>query len=159
MTNAQTPIDMTVAYRMARGRNKRVWLQQMLSPDGLDMYDYAPTSRAWTFCAGLEAFADDLAFAGYAIQELQTGPFGRLRIFITGYVPAAAPLLAAIRAKAGGRFGVRFQTTRHCELLAWVEHAAPEVVDAAVAIAPWFTGSTEELFAVAPGIALAPGRR
>ena len=47
----------------------------------------------------------------------------------------------------------RHQTVRHSELLAWVEHTSPEVVSAANTLAPWFTGSFEDLMAVAPGIA------
>lgn len=156
MSQTQTPIDLTVAYRIARGRNQKRWLQQMLSPAGLDLDECAYGTSAWKARTRSEAFVDNFACAGYAIQDVQIDPGEFPRTFITGYVPAAVPLLAAIRGKGG--FAVRYQTVRLCELLAWVEHAAPEVVDAAAAIVPWFTGSLEDLLAVAPGIAQRPGR-
>lgn len=78
---------------------------------------------------------------------------GNRRFVITGYVPAAGPLLAAIRASTGSALSGRHQSVSHCELLAWVERTSAEVVSVATTVAPWFTGSLEDLLAVAPGIA------
>jgi len=101
----------------------------------------------------IDTTADSLALAGYAAQELPLGPLGSRGIVITGYVPAAAPLLAAIRANIGGTLSGPHRTVSHCELLAWVEHTGPEVVSVATTVAQSFMGSLEELLAVAPGIA------
>ena len=154
MSRTQTPIDLSVAYRIARGRNQKLWLEEMLTPAGLhgDVVYSPPLWRR------MHAFLDRLFLAGYVIQRLAFGPLSYGRFVITGYVPAAVPLLALLRADAGNNSSDRPATMRYGELLAWVDHAAPEVVYAASAIAPWFAGSLEELFAVAPGIALRPGR-
>jgi hypothetical protein len=155
MCHTNTPIDLAAAHRIARGKCQRRWLAEMLTPAGLAPHiveDGASFRR-------IEAFADRLALAGYATQlQPMLGPRFYVRIVITGYVPAAAPLLAAIRANTGPLMSPGYQTVSQCEVLAWVEQANPEVVDAAAAIALWFTGSLEELLAVAPGIAQRPGR-
>ena len=155
MCHTKTPIDLAAAERITRGKSQKRWLQEMVTPAGLNPHigeDRASFRR-------IEAFACRLALAGYATQmQLMLGPGFYFRIVITGYVPLAAPLLAAIRANTGTLRSARYQTVSQGDLLAWVEHAAPEVVDAAAAMAPSFTGSLEDLLAVAPGIALAPGR-
>lgn len=155
MGRTQTPIGLSVAERIARGHNQRRWLQEMLTPAGLNPSDGVYSPPLWR---RMRVFIEKLALAGYAIQErpLDAPSYGR--IVITGYVPAAVPLLARLRTEAGNSWSDRPATKRCGELLAWVDHAAPDVVDVAAAMAPWFTGSLEELLAVAPGIAQAPGR-
>jgi len=154
MSQTQNLIDLTVAKQIARGSSQKRWLAEALTPAGLDPTDgkYGGYSRAlWR---RTEAFVDNLALAGYATQELPLGSGGSYRVVITGYVPAAAPLLAALRANPSKIFSGCYGTATHCELLAWVEGASPEDVRAATMLAPWFTGSLEDLLAVAPGVAL-----
>jgi hypothetical protein len=157
MASTHTPIDLTVANRIARGPRQKRWLQQMLTAEGLNPTDgeYGRFSRAlWR---RIDAFTDDLALAGYAVQTLPLGPQGQGWTVITGYVPGAAPLLAAIYAKTCRTLLRQRPTMSHCEVLAWVEQACPEVVSVATSAAPFFLGSLEELFAAAPGIAQGRG--
>ncbi len=150
MTSTHTPIDLTVADRIAKGWVQQRWLEDMLTPAGLDLTGGNGYGRVWR---RIQAFVDNLALAGYTTHEISVVPGYVVRIVITGYVPAAVPLLAAIRANTGKSMSARYQSVSHCELLAWVEHTSPEVVSAATTIAPWFRGSLENLLAVAPGIA------
>lgn len=125
MSRTQTPIDMTVANRIAAGSSQKRWLAETLTPEGLDPTDgkYGRYSRAlWRRIA---AFVDNLTFAGYAIQELPLGPDGSSRVVMTGYVPAAAPLINAIRANASGTLRGRHQIVSRCQLLAWSTTPAP----------------------------------
>jgi hypothetical protein len=150
MCHTKTPIDLATADRLARGKSQKRWLAEMLTPAGLN--PHIGENRAQY--RRIEAFADSLVLAGYATQMLlMVGPPFNWRLVITGYVPAAAPLLAAIRANTGTLMSARHQTVSQCELLAWVEHTSPEAVSMATTLAPWFTGSLEDLLAVAPGIA------
>lgn len=148
----QHPIDLTAANRIARGKSQKRWLSEMLTPTGLDPNH----GRYRADFRRIMAFADKLVLAGYATEMLQmAGPFLNWRIVITtGYEPVAAPLLAAIRANTCRSMSAGSHTVSQCELLAWVASVGPEVVRAATSVAPWFTGSLEELLTVAPGIAL-----
>lgn len=76
MCHTKTPIDLAAADRIARGSSQKRWLQQMLSPTGLDPTDgkYGRYSRALWRRIG--AFVDSLSLAGYATQELPLGPHG-----------------------------------------------------------------------------------
>lgn len=154
MSSTQTPIDLTVANRIARGSSQKRWLAEALTPAGLNPTDGKHGRYSRALWRRIEAFVGDLALAGYATQELPLAPGGNCRVVITGYVPAAAPLLAALRANPCKTLSSCYRTATHCELLAWVEDARPEVVRAATTLAPWFTGSLEDLLAVAPGVAL-----
>lgn len=150
MTSTHTPIDLTVADRIAKGWVQQRWLEDMLTPAGLDLTGGNGYGRVWR---RIQAFVDNLALAGYATHEISVVPGYVARIVIAGYVPAAVPLLAAIRANTNRALWRGCQTVSHFELLKWVEDTSPEVVSAATTIAPWFTGSLEDLLAVAPGIA------
>ena len=121
MCHTKTPIDLAAADRIARGKSQKRWLEEMLTPTGLN-----PNAREFRAqYRRILAFADKLVLAGYATQMLQmAGLFLNWRIVITGYVPAAAPLLAAIRANTGTLMSARHQTVSQCELLAWVEHTS-----------------------------------
>lgn len=151
MSHTQTPIDASIAERIARGHIQKRWLQEMLTPAGMNPADGVYSPPLWR---RIHAFLEKLWLAGYVIQQLPLEAPSYGRYVITGYVPAAAPLLGFLRTNAGNSWSDRPAMVRYGELLAWVEQAAPEVLIAAATIAPWFSGSLEDLLAVAPGVAL-----
>jgi len=145
---------MTVANRIAAGSSQKRWLAETLTAEGLDPTDgkYGRYSRAlWRRIA---AFVDNLTLAGYAIQELPLGPDGSSRVVMTGYVPAACPSdYRHPRQRQRDLEGAQ-PDIQPLPAARMVDEAGPEVVRVATTLSPWFTGSLEDVLAVAPGVAL-----